>query len=33
MDWLDKMKSTLMGVAFEKKKKLPIGELNNVEHE
>lgn len=33
VDWLDKMKSTLMGVAFEKKKKLPIGELNNVEHE
>ena len=33
VDWLDKMKSTLIGVAFEKKKKLPIGELNNVEHE
>jgi uncharacterized protein with ParB-like and HNH nuclease domain len=30
VDWLDKMKSTLMGVAFEKKKKLPAGELNNV---
>src|SRR5947207_946230 len=27
------MKSTLMGIAFEKKKKLPVGELNNVEHE
>jgi hypothetical protein len=33
VDWLDKMKSTLMGVAFEKKKKLPRGELDNVEHE
>ena len=33
VDWLDKMKSTLMGVAFEKKKKLPAGELSYVEHE
>ncbi len=33
VDWLDKMKSTLMGVAFEKKRKLPTGELDHVEHE
>lgn len=33
VDWLDKMKSTLMGVAFEKKRKLPIGELDHVENE
>ena len=33
VDWLDKMKSTLMGVAFEKRKKLPAGELRNVEDE
>ena len=33
VDWLDKMKSTLMGVAFEKKRKLPAGELDNVENE
>ena len=33
VDWLDKMKSTLMGVAFEKKRKLPTGELNHVENE
>ena len=33
VSWLDKMKSTLMGVAFEKKKKLPAGELESVEHE
>jgi hypothetical protein len=33
VDWLDKMKSTLMGVAFEKKRKLPQGELDHVENE
>lgn len=33
VDWLDKMKSTLMGVAFEKKRKLPAGELDHVESE
>lgn len=33
VDWLDKMKSTLMGVAFEKKKKLPAAELEDVENE
>jgi hypothetical protein len=33
VDWLDKMKSTLMGVAFEKQKKLPAGELDHVESE
>jgi len=33
VDWLDKMKSTLMGVAFEKKRKLPTGELDHVESE
>ena len=33
VDWLDKMKSTLMGVAFEKKKKLPGNELADVENE
>jgi Protein of unknown function DUF262/Protein of unknown function (DUF1524) len=33
VDWLDKLKSALMGVAFEKKRRLPTGELNNVEHE
>src|SRR5206468_31660 len=33
VDWLDKMKSTLMGVAFEKKRKLPTGELDHVENE
>ena len=33
VDWLDKMKSTLMGVAFEKKRKLPIGQLDHVENE
>jgi uncharacterized protein with ParB-like and HNH nuclease domain len=33
VDWLDKMKSTLMGIAFERKKKLPAGELDNVENE
>lgn len=33
VDWLDKMKSSLMGVAFQKKKKLPAGELTNVEYE
>jgi len=33
VDWLDKMKSTLMGVAYEKKRKLPTGELDHVENE
>src|SRR5437588_639023 len=33
VDWLDKMKSTLMGIAFEKKRKLPGGELDHVENE
>ena len=33
VDWLDKMKSTLMGIAFLKKRKLPINELANIEHE
>lgn len=33
VDWLDKMKSTLMGVAYEKKRKLPAGELDHVENE
>src|SRR5262249_1727418 len=33
VDWLDKMKSTLMGIAFEKKRKLPAGELDYVENE
>jgi hypothetical protein len=33
VDWLDKMKSTLMGVAYEKKRKLPTGELDHVEDE
>ena len=33
VDWLDKMKSTLMEIAFEKKKKLPAGELDHVESE
>ncbi|HEY6154636.1 MAG TPA: DUF262 domain-containing HNH endonuclease family protein [Candidatus Udaeobacter sp.] len=33
VDWLDKMKSTLMGVAFQKKRKLPAGELDHVEDE
>jgi hypothetical protein len=33
VDWLDKTKSALMGVAFEKKKKLPAAELSSVEHE
>jgi hypothetical protein len=33
VDWLDKVKSTLMGVAFEKKGKLPTGELVDVENE
>ena len=33
VDWLDKMKSALMGVAFEKQKKLPAGELRSVEQE
>jgi hypothetical protein len=33
VDWLDKMKSTLMEVAFEKRRKLPAGELDHVEHE
>ena len=32
VDWLDKMKSALMGVAFEKKRKLPAAELSSVEH-
>ena len=33
MQSLDKTKSMLMGVAFEKKKKLPAAELDNVEHQ
>jgi Protein of unknown function DUF262 len=33
VDWLDKMKSTLMGIAFQKKRKLPINELDNIENE
>ncbi len=33
VDLLDKMKSTLMGVAYEKKRKLPTGELDHVENE
>ena len=33
VDWLDKMKSTLMGVAFQKKRKLPVGQLDHVENE
>jgi hypothetical protein len=33
VDWLDKMKSTLMGIAFLKKRKLPINELDNIENE
>lgn len=33
VDWLDKMKSTLMGVAYEKKRRLPANELSSVEHE
>ena len=33
VDWLDKMKSTLMGIAFQKKRKLPMNELNNIENE
>ena len=32
VDWLDKMKSTLMGIAFQKKKKLPMNELDNIEN-
>jgi Protein of unknown function DUF262/Protein of unknown function (DUF1524) len=33
VDWLDKMKSTLMGIAFQKKRKLPANELDNIENE
>ena len=33
VDWLDKMKSTLMGIAFQKKRRLPMNELNNIENE
>jgi hypothetical protein len=33
VDWLDKMKSTLMGSAFQKKRKLPVNELDNIENE
>jgi hypothetical protein len=33
VDWLDKMKSTLMGITFQKKRKLPINELDNIENE
>jgi hypothetical protein len=33
VDWLDKMKSTLMGIAFQKKRKLPVNELDNIENE
>jgi hypothetical protein len=33
VDWLDKAKSTLMGVAYEKKRRLPAGELGHVESE
>lgn len=33
VNWLDKMKSTLMGIAFLKKRKLPINELDNIENE
>lgn len=33
VDWLDKMKSTLMGIAFQQKRKLPANELDNIENE
>jgi len=33
VDWLDKMKSTLMGIAFQKRRKLPVNELDNIENE